>query len=127
MSEKPKLSIESTPGTNTMPALLNLVLSPVEPARDGAAHVWTFTPQATKDAIMPEPRPIQVAYFVGESTLTMSSAIERASRALGDWYKLQAITHLSTGGSIFQFSTAAYGTADEFTFIITVFDTRYAD
>lgn len=74
---------------------------------------------------MSEPSPIQIATFIGTSELAMTDAIERARREMDAWYKLQRLTHLGDGGSLFQFSTAAYLDGIQHVFMITVFDTRY--
>jgi hypothetical protein len=74
---------------------------------------------------MSTPRPIDLISFIGTSASAMTEAIERAQRGMDAWYSRQELTHLSTGASIFQFSTTAYRDGPQYVFIITAFDTRY--
>lgn len=69
--------------------------------------------------------PLHIVSFTGTSSALMSEAIEGAKRGLDDWYHEQDILFWGNGGSVFQFSTAAYETDTQFVFIITVFHPEY--
>lgn len=69
--------------------------------------------------------PHEVLPFIGTGA-TIAVAIARATEALDEWYLSQQLLFEPDGGSVFQFNTAAFETAGEHTFIITVFTHHFS-